>query len=58
MIAKPPQKEAEILFRCIIEQENKLKEFAKKKMVEEMKSEMKKLNDEWFETFLIQIEKS
>ena len=57
MIAKPPQKEAEILFRCIIEQENKLKEFAKKKMVEEMKSEMKKLHDEWFETFLIQIKK-
>ena len=53
MIAKPPQKEAEILFRCIIKQENKLKEFAKKKMVEEMKSEMKKIHDEC----LLQIKK-
>ena len=37
----------------LIEQENKLKEFAKKKMVEEMKSEMKKIHDEC----LLQIKK-
>lgn len=55
MTPKPPQKHAEILFRCIIEQENKLKEFAKKKMVEEMKSEMKKIHDDWFKTFGINL---
>jgi hypothetical protein len=57
MIAKPPQKEAEILFRCIIEQKNKLKEFAKKQLAKEIKKEMQKMHDEWFKTFLSQIEK-
>ena len=55
MIAKPPQKEAEMLWHCIVEQENKLKEIAKKQMIEEMKREMKKIEDEWFKTFLSHI---
>lgn len=55
MIAKPPQKEAEMLWRCIVEQENKLKERSKKQMIEEMKREMKKIEDEWFKTFLLHV---
>jgi hypothetical protein len=51
MIAKPPQKEAKLLWDCFGE----LKERAKKKMVEEMKKEMKKIEDDWFKTFLIDI---
>ena len=57
MIAKLPQKEAEILWRCIVEQENKLKEFAKKKMVEEWKKEMQEIREDWFKAFNINLNK-
>lgn len=54
MTPKPPQKDAEILFRCIVEQENKLKEFAKKQMLQIMKKEMQQLREDWFKSFLSQ----
>jgi hypothetical protein len=55
MIAKPPQKEAKILWHCVCELESRLKERAKKQMVEEMKKEMQEMHDKWFKTFLSHI---
>ena len=45
MTPKPPQKEAQLLCKAFVEQNNKLKEFAKKQMVELMKKEHEEIRE-------------